>query len=238
MPDVEKAEIVSANTPPHHELHNHGAVGLIAAGYNPSPYYRPLANPGPLGLFSFASTTLILSLYNAHARHIVVPNVVVGMTLFCGGLAQFLAGMWEFTAANTFGATVFSLYGTFWLSYAAILIPGTGIGAAYAADEAAGGFMIHDAIGIFLLTWMAVTFLFLVAALRRTAAQVILFTFLTLTFMLLAVGELVRSTGATKAGGYFGILTALIAYYVGFSELLTSNDIFTLPLGSLQKRGF
>jgi succinate-acetate transporter protein len=83
-----------------------------------------LGNPGPLsvlsfwpcfvsalnsffdsGLFSFASTTLILSLYNVHARGIAVPNVVVGMALFCGGLAQLLAGMWEFATGNTFGAT-------------------------------------------------------------------------------------------------------------------------------------
>jgi hypothetical protein len=56
-------------------------------------------------LFAFASTTLVLSLYNVHARHIIVPNVVVGMALFFGGLAQFLAGMWEFVACNTFGAT-------------------------------------------------------------------------------------------------------------------------------------
>ncbi|KAI0043326.1 hypothetical protein FA95DRAFT_1681986 [Auriscalpium vulgare] len=239
MTDVEKGETVSANAPPRHQTHqshNHGAAGLVAAGYDPSPYYRPLANPGPLGLFSFASTTLILSLYNAHARHILVPNIVVGMALFCGGLAQLLAGMWEFAAANTFGATAFSSYGAFWLSYAAILIPGSGIGAAYTADEAAGGFMIHDAIGIFLLTWMVVTFLFFVAALRRTLGQVLLFGFLTLTFLCLAVGELVRSTNTSKAGGWLGVLTALIAYYVGFSELLTANDIFTLPLGSLKKR--
>ena len=33
------------------------------------------------------------------------PNVVVGMALFTGGLAQLLAGMWEFACGNTFGAT-------------------------------------------------------------------------------------------------------------------------------------
>jgi len=48
---------------------------------------------------------LILSLYNVNARGINVPNVVVGMALFCGGLAQLLAGMWEFATGNTFGAT-------------------------------------------------------------------------------------------------------------------------------------
>lgn len=57
------------------------------------------------GLFSFASTTLILSLFNLQTRHIGAPNVVVGMAIFCGGLAQLLAGMWEFPRGNVFGAT-------------------------------------------------------------------------------------------------------------------------------------
>lgn len=77
------------------------------------------------GLYCFASTTFILSMVNIHARGVTVPNVVVGMTLFVGGLGQFLAGMWgksstlhskhesdsnfntstEFAAGNTYGAT-------------------------------------------------------------------------------------------------------------------------------------
>lgn len=56
-------------------------------------------------MFAFASTVLVLSLFNAHARHITVPNVVVGMALFYGGLAQFMAGMWGFAVGNTFCAT-------------------------------------------------------------------------------------------------------------------------------------
>lgn len=57
------------------------------------------------GLLSFASTTLVLSLVNAQSTGVHTPNVVVGMALFVGGLAQLLAGMWEFAAGNTFGAT-------------------------------------------------------------------------------------------------------------------------------------
>ena len=62
------------------------------------------------GLMAFATTTLVLSLYNVHARHIAIPNVIVGLALFYGGLAQFLAGMWEFATGNTFGATGGSHY--------------------------------------------------------------------------------------------------------------------------------
>ena len=46
------------------------------------------------GLFSFAGTTFILSMYNVQARGITVPNAVIGMACFVGGLAQFAAGMW------------------------------------------------------------------------------------------------------------------------------------------------
>ncbi|KAI9431423.1 Gpr1 family protein [Lactarius indigo] len=189
---------------------------------------RRLGNPAPLGLFSFASTTLVLSLYNVHARHITVPNVIVGMALFYGGLGQLLAGMWEFATGNTFGATAFSTYGAFWLSFATLFIPNSGIGAAYATAPAG---MEDDAIGIYLLAWMVVTFLFFIGALRKSVGLTALFFFLTITFMVLSIGFLMKKDNIGKAGGYLGIFTALIAYYAGLSELLTPDDLFTLPTG-------
>ena len=39
-----------------------------------------------------------------------------GLALAYGGLAQLLAGMWEFRTGNTFGATAFTSFGAFWLS--------------------------------------------------------------------------------------------------------------------------
>ena len=71
------------------------------------------------GLISFASTTLLLSFVNVKTRGVTEPNIAVGMALAVGGLCQFLAGMWEFAAGNTFGATAFSSYGGFWFSFAA-----------------------------------------------------------------------------------------------------------------------
>ncbi|KAI9452104.1 Gpr1 family protein [Lactarius psammicola] len=194
-----------------------------------APRRTKLGNPGPLGLFSFASTTLILSLYNVHARGIDTPNVVVGMALFCGGLAQLLAGMWEFATGNTFGATAFTSYGAFWLSFAALLIPSSGIGEAYAkspnpAKEA-------DAIAIYLTAWAIVTFLFFIATLRKSIGLSVLFCSLTITFVLLAIADFRGDESFGKAGGAFGIITALVAYYCGLAELLTEDDLFTIPLG-------
>jgi hypothetical protein len=49
-------------------------------------------------------------MYNVNVRNIHTPNVVVGMLLAFGGLAQFTAGMWEFPKGNTFGATCGYIY--------------------------------------------------------------------------------------------------------------------------------
>jgi succinate-acetate transporter protein len=106
---------------------------------------------------AFAGTTLVLSLFNLNARGVEAPNVVVGMAIFFGGLAQLLAGMWEFACGNTFGATAFSGYGAFWLSYSAILIPGSGIISSYGDDAAELG----SALGIYLFSWFVFTFLLL-----------------------------------------------------------------------------
>jgi len=202
----------------------------------PAPAARPstIGNPGALGLFSFASTTFILSLINLQTRGVGEPNIVVGMAIFCGGLVQLLAGMWEFPRGNVFGATAFSSYGAFWMSYATILLPGSGIVAAYANSPPQE---LGNAIGIYLITWFMFTFIMLIAALRKNIAFISLFACLSTTFALLAAGAFMASTVLPKAGGAMGVVTAFIAYYCALSELLVKEEsYFMLPLGTIPKR--
>jgi len=182
-----------------------------------------IADPGALGLFSFASTTLILSLINVHTRGVAVPNIVVGMAIFTGGLVQLLAGMWEFPRGNVFGATAFSSYGAFWMSYATILIPSSGIIEAYASTPGE----LDNAIGIYLVAWTMFTFFMLLAALKKGVAFVALFAFLTATFAILTAGAFTANVNIAKAGGGFGIVTAFIAYYCAASELLVVKKTTT-----------
>jgi len=170
---------------------------------------------------------------NVQARHVTEPNIVVGMAVACGGLAQLLAGQWEFVCGNTFGATALSSYGAFWISYALILIPSTGVIAGYEAvpDE------LHNAIGFFLMVWFIFTACMWLASLRSSLASSSLFFFLMITLMLLMIGEFQQSVNVTKAGGGFGILTAFIAYYVAASGVINSNTSYlSLPVMDLPKR--
>jgi len=76
-----------------------------------------IADPAPLGLAAFALTTFVLSMFNAGLVDAKGEPIVLGLALAYGGTAQLLAGMWEFRKGNTFGATAFSSYGAFWISF-------------------------------------------------------------------------------------------------------------------------
>lgn len=203
-------------------------MAQIAAESDHAAYAAPaIANPAPLGLCGFALTTFVLSSINAGWFPAGGTNIVVGLALFYGGLAQLLAGMWEFRSGNTFGATAFSSYGAFWLSFAVIFIPGTGI-----LDALTKTNTLHQALGIYLLAWAIFTFLLFLGTLRINWGLIAILGLLTLTFLALALGELLGASSLGVLGGYLGILTALAAWYVALAGLLaSSNGIFSLPLG-------
>ncbi|KAI8374125.1 GPR1/FUN34/yaaH family-domain-containing protein [Radiomyces spectabilis] len=192
-----------------------------------------IANPGPLGLSAFALTTFVLSLHNAGAG---VPaagpsNVVVGLAFFYGGVVQLCAGMWEFLTGNTFGATAFSSYGGFWLSYALIFIPGADILGAYGKVDV---MVLERSLGIYLISWAIFTALLLIASHRSSVGLVSLFFCLFITFVLLAAAKFNNSVTTQVAGGAFGVITAIIAWYNALSGLLTKDSsYFLLPVGRL-----
>ena len=183
-----------------------------------------IANPAPLGLSGFALTTFVLSFANAGW----LPGkgdalVVLGLALFYGGIAQLLAGMWEFRSGNTFGATAFSSYGAFWLSFAALFLPGLG-GAASVVSS--------TALGIYLVAWAIVTGILMLASFRTTGAVAVVFILLFITYILLAIGALQGNATITHYGGYIGILTAIAAWYAAMAGVITgaSNGKINLPV--------
>lgn len=179
-----------------------------------------VANPGPLGLSGFAVTTFILSLVNANVLKGANVGIVIGLAVFYGGIAQFAAGMWEFRAGNTFGATAFTSYGAFWLSFAAILIPGFGS----KLDPGSA----HRALGFYLLAWAIITGILTLGALRLNGALSTVFVLLFLTFLVLALGEFTTKAtasspdGWTRLGGWLGVLTAIAAWYTAMAGILES----------------
>lgn len=197
--------------------------GTLNPGLAPPPV-NDFANPAPLGLSAFALTTFVLSMCNAQAMGITHPNIVVGLAAFYGGAVQFLAGLWEMVTGNTFGATALTSYGAFWLSYAAINLKAFNIAEAYGTDAV----QLENAVGFFLLGWAIFTFILVLCTLKSTVFFCGLFSFLCLTFILLAAGAFTQKVGVTRAGGVTGVITAFLGFYNAFAGAANKqNSYFT-----------
>ena len=168
-----------------------------------------LADPGALGLGAFALTTFVLSMSNTG----IVPSsaAVLGLALFYGGIAQVIAGIWELHNRNTFGATAFTSFGAFWLSFWYLESTGGNI--------AAGA----SGMGTFLLAWAIFTVYMTVAAKKTNGSIFIVFVALSITFILLALGAFTGITAIHQLGGWFGILTALLAWYGSFAVVYNAT---------------
>jgi succinate-acetate transporter protein len=172
------------------------------------------ADPGPLGLAGFAMTTFVLSMFNAKLVSSGGEPVVLGLALAYGGIAQLLAGMWEFRTGNTFGAVAFSSYGAFWISFWALVV--------FYAPKIPAADAGH-AIGLYLWAWAIFTAYMTVASLRTTGAVALVFVLLTVTFILLGAGNSGGHENVVKWGGYVGLATAVAAWYASFAVVTNST---------------
>jgi hypothetical protein len=183
-----------------------------------SPAPLTVADPAPLGLAGFALTTFVLSVHNANWA----PDLIwVGLALFYGGLAQFMAGMMEFRNKNTFGATAFTTYGAFWLSLGAfvIMILAHAIPATLNVSNALGWFVASFAIfNTYMMLWSS----------RVNKAVFAVFATLEVTEIILFIGYFVATShpalgrDLSHLGGYFGILTAACAWYASAAGVVNS----------------
>src|SRR5919109_690783 len=162
----------------------------------PPPPVATIADPAPLGLAGFALTTFVLSMFNAGLVDAKGEPIVLGLALAYGGTAQLLAGMWEFRKGNTFGATAFSSYGAFWISYWA-----------FVAFFAKG--VPPTAVGLYLIAWGIFTFYMWIASFRTTAAVNLVFLLLWITYILLGIGAAAGNSSISKLGGWVGLATAV-----------------------------
>lgn len=174
-----------------------------------------VADPAPLGLAAFALTTFVLSMFNAGLISDAGEPIVFGLALAYGGVAQILAGMWEFKNDNAFGATAFTSYGAFWLSFWAFeqffakSVPEAHVG---------------DAVGVYLIGWGIFTLYMWIASFRVSVAVNLVFLLLTITFLLLGIGDSAANDSLVKAGGWCGLATAAVAWYASFA--VVTNKTF------------
>ncbi|KAI1416080.1 GPR1/FUN34/yaaH family-domain-containing protein [Hypoxylon sp. FL1857] len=198
---------------------------------------RTVANPAPLGLLSFATSIFMISLLGLEPRGVKAPNIILPNMVFFGGAAQFIAGIMEFVAGNTFGATLFTSYAAFNLAYALIFLPGSGILAAY-TDPSTGALLpeFGQAVAMFVWAWFIVSMIFTIATVRTSWTLLIALVFVDITLILLAVGHMLDQESCLKAASATGFVVAFLAYWAGTAGLWGDGITpFKVPVGSLKK---
>ncbi len=182
-----------------------------------------VANPAPLGLAGFGLTTVMLSLINCALLPADAVTLVVPLAFAFGGVAQILAGIFEYRNGNTFGTVAFTAYGLFWWWYALMVWT---IGAGWIKPPNPVG------VGATLIMWGVFTLYMWVATFTANKGVWSVFLLLWITFFLLGAGDLGWAPGKI-IGGWFGLVTGLDALYVSFAEV--TNGAFgrtVMPLGN------
>ncbi|WP_288037521.1 acetate uptake transporter [Acidiphilium sp.] len=177
-------------------------------------------NPAPLGLFGFALTTWLLSMINAGLLPGAGLGMVLAMAFAFGGSAQFVAGLGEMKVGNTFGFVAFCSYGAFWWTFALFVeifakgVPGV-------------------MVGWYLLVWGAFSFVMFIGTFALNKALQLIFGFLTATFILLALNDLLGAAALGEFGGYLGLVTAVLAFYLGAAGIINgAHGKEILPIGA------
>jgi uncharacterized protein len=195
-----------------------------------------IADPAPLGLAAFAATTFLLSAANAGWMTKATGLAFLGYAFAYGGLAQLLAGMWEFRNKNVFGATAFGTYGSFWLGLGLwvqlVVVPSLAAAKTPAALAATSLAITHDK-GWILLAFAIFNTYMLIWTLQINWAVFGVFLTLELTEIILFIGNFANNSGTIKFGGYVGVLTALVAWYASAAGVANGmGGRLRLPVGT------
>ena len=170
------------------------------------------ANPLPLGLFGFALTTILLNIHNA--GFFPVDSMIMGMGIFFGGIAQFVAGIMAWRKGNNFASIAFMSYGAFWLTLVFLWLAPDALGAKKPDPVS---------MGCYLAIWGLFTFVFFLQTLKGHTVGKLLFGSLALLFFLLSASNFMESTAMLNFAGWVGIVCGSLAFYEASVIMINST---------------
>ncbi|MGI6175964.1 MAG: acetate uptake transporter [Christensenellales bacterium] len=184
-----------------------------------------IGNVEPLGFFALGLSFVLLGLHLADAAEMGVVLAVV--FLFFSVTALMLAGIFSLICNSTYRATVFIIYGLFFLLHSVLyLYPAQAGESLYTTNS--------DGIGILFLLFFVITAIFAVCVLRHSYAYIVTFAACAVTLLLYGMGMLVHAHGVVLSGGITGMIAGVSAVYCGAASLL--NNRFKRTILPLFKR--
>ncbi|KAI0411431.1 GPR1/FUN34/yaaH family-domain-containing protein [Xylaria grammica] len=204
-------------------------------------------NPTPIALggFLLCSTPLSMVLLEWQSAGGFGGAANVGSYFFLGGLLVLLGGIGEWILGNTFPATVFCLFGGFWLTFGATIVPGNGAYGIYSTSgitaEGLDEPQFYATFSFFLVAMALLCTVFTVASLRTNIVLFVLllllvptFGALSASFFAVAHGLPARAKTLQHVGAGLLLAASFLGWYIFLALVLLGVEFpFVLPLGDL-----
>lgn len=193
-----------------------------------APVAGPLAgDPGMLGLPSFLAGSVALGLAAIGLLPGATTNAALPILLAAASVGLFLATIWSAATGQNAAAGIYGIFGGFYLSYAILLLG-----------------LIHNWFGIgltqivgtqkvFLVTWIVIVTMLVLATLRLPVIFTALFALVDVALLLnlLAVIQVPASTTLVKAAGWVIMAFSAIGIYLFFTAAWHATGGRALPTG-------
>ncbi|KAK2596737.1 hypothetical protein QQS21_006192 [Conoideocrella luteorostrata] len=212
---------------------------------------RTFANPTPIPIAGFVLSLTPLSMDLMGWRGAGGNGAAsIPVYFFQGGVLMTVGAILEWILGNTFPAVVFSVFGTFWLSYGGVLNPDFAAFASYAPTDATSpaqglttpGF--NASIAYWFLFMGLICFVFLICSLRTNVAFFVIFLSLVIAFGLITGAFLLNAADITGnanqahkllvGAGAATFVTSMAGWYILLALLLAAVDFpIQIPVGDL-----
>src|SRR5579862_6983617 len=211
-----------------------GESGHSAAEVRPAApaVVGPMAgDPSMLGLASFIAGSVALGLGLVGVVPVGVLGAPLAIILAATALGLLLASVWCAALGQSAVAAVFGIFGTFWLSYAVLVL---GLDHNWFAIAVTA---VLATVKLFLASWLVIIVMLTLATLRLPSAFSVLFALVALALLLLLLAFVqasaagVPSTGLLKTGGYVVLVFAALGVYLFFSAASAGTGGKAFPLG-------
>ena len=197
----------------------------------PAAVVGPMAgDPAMLGLSSFIVGSIALGLGLVGVVPVGVLGAPLAIILAATALGLLLAAIWAAAVGQSAVASVFGIFGTFWLSYGVLVL---GLDHNWFAITVTA---VLATVKLFLLTWLIVIVMLTLATLRLPVAFTAVFVLVDLALLLyIAFANAsplgVPSSGLLKTAGYVVLVFAAIGVYLFFDAASVATGGKALPLG-------
>lgn len=182
-------------------------------------------NPAALGIPVFVAGSVALGLTLIGYVPASAVGAPVAIIAAATGLGLTVATIWAAAVGQSIVASIFGIFGGFWLSYAALVL-----GLLHNWFAITPSAAMHTQ-ALFLISWIVIMGMLTLATLRLPLAFTAIFALVELALIAVLVGTVNSSTGWLKLGGVIVFLFAAVGVYVYFGIGSATTGGRELPLG-------